>query len=233
MNESARRINYLGQHLGHRTYLELGVNHGLTFKDVKLRHRVAVDPVFNFNVTEIENENTSFHQVSSDEYFSVTAIDINFDVIFVDGLHKFEQVIRDLSNAIIHSHGKSVILLDDTKPDDIFSSLRDPSKTMQLRRSQGLVGQSWHGDVFKSVFYIHDFWPALNYRTIVGSGNPQTLVWREAGYRKPRFNSLEAISRLTYPELLDNLDMLREADEETALKLCVSEISGARCIPFT
>jgi hypothetical protein len=87
--------------------------------------------------------------------------------------------------------------------------------------------RAWHGDVFKVVFYIHDFWPSLNYRTIVGSGNAQTLVWRaNALSRAPRFNDLERISRLTYFDLQANFDVMQAVTEGEATSLCVAEIKG-------
>lgn len=76
------------------------------------------------------------------------------------------------------------------------------------------------------VFALHDFHLALDYRTIVGSGNPQTLVWRSsAGRRRPLLDSLEKISRLTYFDMVNQSQVLRECDEETALRQCLEAIA--------
>ncbi len=89
------------------------------------------------------------------------------------------------------------------------------------------IDTSWHGDVFKILFYIHDFWPGLNYRTIVGAGNPQTLVWQsQSSPRRPIFDNFEPISRLTYFDLLENLSIARCVGEDEALDLCTCEIAS-------
>ena len=227
MNQSARRINLLAAGLRAQKYLEVGVDKGLTFADVKIKERTAVDPQFKFDPTPFVNENTEFHEQTSDHFFSEIEIETIFDLLFIDGLHQFEQVVRDFSNAIIHSHPRSVIILDDTKPNDIYSASPLPEETLKFRRLTGSQDTSWHGDVYKVVFYIHDFWPALNYRTIVGSGNPQTLVWRSKNFnRKPLLNNLESISRISYYQLMKNIIVLRECDEGIAIAEVLEELTG-------
>jgi hypothetical protein len=122
-----------------------------------------------------------------------------------------------------------VILLDDTVPGDVYSTLRDPEQAFAFRAAAGPDGSvAWHGDTFKVVFAVHDFHLALDYRTIVGSGNPQTLVWRSnSGWRRPLLDSLEQITRLTYFDMVNNSHVLRECDEETALRACLAAVAPA------
>ena len=87
----------------------------------------------------------------------------------------------------------------------------------------------------KVVFAIHDFHPSLAYVTIGGDTHPQTLVWR-APARPTRdtsrgpmirgliFDSMERISRLTYFDLLEHEEVLRQMDEAAAIGLCLSEV---------
>jgi hypothetical protein len=232
MSYTARRINALAQKLSAQTYLEIGVDKGLTFTAINVPERTAVDPEFRFDTTPLTNDKTHFHQQSSDQFFAMNEALGAFDLIFIDGLHHFEQVVRDLSNALMHSHAGSVIILDDTKPNDVYSAIPSANDTMKFRRLAGIEDFSWHGDVYKIVFYIHDFWPSLNYRTIVGSGNPQTLVWRSRSFeRKPRLNSFEAISRLSYFQLIDNIDALREGDEASIIAEVTAELKGSHQVP--
>jgi hypothetical protein len=228
MNHSARRVNALARRLDASRYLEIGVSTGSTFREVEIAERTGVDPAFGFNTSEVENDFTRCATKTSDEFFSVTPIFPPFDIILIDGLHTFEQVVRDFSNVILRTHRRSVILLDDTWPNDVYSSLPDMNATFKYRKAAGLDNSSWHGDVFKTVFYIHDFWPSLNYRTIVGSGNQQTLVWRANGeHRKPLFNSLERISRLSYFEMIENVGILRQSSEDEAIDLCLAELGAS------
>jgi hypothetical protein len=227
MNWSARRVNALARQLGGRRYLEIGVSWGETFRDVEVTERTGVDPEFRLDTRELSNEFTRFSEKTSDDFFNSEPLFPPYDVIFIDGQHAFAQVCRDFSNSLLRTHRRSAVLLDDTLPNDVYSTLDNPTDAVRYRRATGDLDGSWHGDVFKAVFYIHDFWPGLNYRTIIGSGNPQTLVWRAGGvHRAPLFNDLERISRLTYFDLQEHLDVLQMVPEDEAIALCVTEIQA-------
>jgi Methyltransferase domain len=224
---SPRRLNRLGSALRAASYLEIGVAAGKTFDAVTIPERTGVDPHFLFDVDAATNDRTVLNPMTSDAFFAQLPVDRAFDVIYIDGLHTLEQTYRDFCNSLAHSHGRSVILIDDTKPSDVYSAIPDHAKAMRHRRAAGGDSESWHGDVFKVVFLIHDFHPSLNYQTIVGSGNDQTLVWRSnAGWRDPCFNSLEAISRLTYFDTVDQADVLRCCSEDDALSACLIELNS-------
>ena len=225
VHHSPRRINTLAHTLNSQYYLEIGVNKGKTFCDVTIPQKTAVDPKFLFDINAFANENVVFQETTSDNFFSTLAVNYKYDVIFIDGLHTFEQTYRDLCNSLLHSHERTVLLIDDTKPNDVYSAIPHQNKAVNYRKQAGGRNKQWHGDVFKVVFALHDFHPALNYRTIMSSGNPQTLVWRSNnGWRKPLFNSFETISRLSYFDLLENVNILKECSEEEAINLCLEEL---------
>jgi hypothetical protein len=222
---SPRRINRLAVGLGATTYLEIGIEAGDTFRAVGVRERVGVDPVIAPDIAAIANEATRLHALTSDAFFASLSVDRTFDVIFIDGLHTFEQTYRDLSNALLHSHSRTVILIDDTRPNDVFSTIRDQHKAYAFRSTTGNTDRSWHGDTFKVVFALHDFHPGLDYRTIVDNGNPQTLVWRSANAgRKPIFDSFERISRLTYFDMVEAEEVLRLTSEDAAIDQAISTL---------
>ena len=224
MNHSARRLNALAAQLGARRYLEIGVNNGVTFRDVEIAERTGVDPKFLFDTSELVNDFTRLIPTTSDEFFASEPLFPPYDLVFIDGLHTFEQVVRDFSNTLLRTHRQSAVMLDDTIPNDVYSAIPDQHAALRHRTATGSNDGSWMGDVFKTVFYIHDFWPSLNYRTIIGSGNPQTLVWRANHMRRqPVFNSLERISRLTYFDLQEHLEVLQTSTEDEAISLCVTE----------
>jgi len=229
LNHSARRINRLARELAAQNYLEIGVSGGTTLFAVDVPNKSAVDPIFRFSVPEASQKygNISFNETTSDLFFSSLPPRVKYDLVFVDGLHTFEQTYRDICNVLLHAHDRTVLLIDDVKPNDVFSALRDVNMAQKRRRQNGGTGNDWHGDVFKVLFALHDFHPGLNYRTIVGTGNPQALVWRSnLGWRKPLFDSLEVISRVTYFDMLDHIDILRECSEEKAMELCFKELSS-------
>ena len=227
MNAAARRINELSRHLGCRRYLEIGVLHGTTFLDVQIADRTAVDPGFGFDTNEVANESTRFFRQTSDAFFVNDPLSSSYDLVLIDGLHTFEQVVRDLSNVLLRTHQRAVIILDDTVPDDVYSAEKDARLSYEYRTLDSAPARGWQGDVYKTLFYIHDYFPSLNYRTIMGAGNPQTLVWRATGVeRTPVFDSLERISRLSYFELQDHLAVLQPATEEEAIALCIAGVQA-------
>lgn len=228
MTHSARRVNALAPRIGARRYLEIGVQKGVTFRDVAVDERVGVDPRFQFDTEAVANDTTTLHAMPSDQFFAEAAGPKPFDIVFIDGLHVFEQVVRDLTNTLAWTGWHSAILIDDTVPIDVYSAVPQQRDALRFRREAGGKGGEWHGDVFKVAFLIHDFFPTLDYRTIIGADNPQTLAWRATGtVRKPVFNSLERISRMTWFDLQAHRDIMRPASEQEALDLCAEAI-GAR-----
>ena len=95
----------------------------------------------------------------------------------------------------------------------------DQARAIEARRKTGDTSNAWHGDVYKMIFALHDFHPGFAYRTILGGGNPQTVAWRapRAGF-KPRFDSFEAISRLSFDDLRNNWELVRGGSEEDVLE---------------
>ncbi|MFV2064287.1 MAG: class I SAM-dependent methyltransferase, partial [Chloroflexota bacterium] len=166
-------------------------------------------------------------EVTSDAFFAELPATAAFDLILLDGLHTFEQTYRDLCNALMHMHRSTVILIDGTRPSDPYASVPDPQLARRLRDIDAVAGGAWQGDVFKVVYALHDFHLELDYRTIVGPGLPQTLVWRSVSMeRLPRFGSLGAIDRLTYFDMLDQWEVMQACPEDEALGRCMNALSA-------
>jgi len=163
------------------SYLEIGVNHGLTFNSVRAARKVAVDPKFNFDVKSASSlDNTaSFYEVTSDVYFADHhQNDELFDVIFLDGLHTFDQTLRDLMNAVAFLKPGGAILIDDTVPASYAAALPDIDDFFRFRDAAQFVEHSWMGDVFRLVFFIRDYLPSYSYATILET-HGQTVVWKQ------------------------------------------------------
>ena len=179
---SARRINALYDGMpGARNYLEIGLWKGFTFEQVRVPIRVGVDPFPAFCVDSLP-PNASLSISTSDEFFAGLDLERTFDLIFLDGLHTYRQSYADLINALGRCPD-GVILLDDVIPSDEISALPDlaQSRAERERRGMSSADAPWHGDVFKVILAIREFHPELCVRTIVGSGNPQAVVWRPDG----------------------------------------------------
>jgi hypothetical protein len=208
------RLEALARTNNARAYLEIGVDEGRTFLNANcfdLRH--GVDPNFRLDTAAHASDSTVFFQTTSDAFFSHHADPKQkYDIVFLDGLHTFEQTFRDFCSSQAHSHEGTVWLIDDVQPVDIFSAHRDQQEAYRYRERHGLRGKQWQGDVFKVMFAIHDFFPNLSYRTIVGRWNPQAvIVRRQRDEFAPAFADLEQITRMTYYDYVDNRRLMNRA----------------------
>ena len=127
-----------------QTYLEIGVETGYTFNNVHFSNKTGVDPDPIF-----KNDNIKLY--TSDDYFDKCKQ--NFDVIFIDGMHHSENVLRDFSNSINFLNDNGSIFIDDIIPLNYNEQLRIP---LRHRYDNGILksGEEWTGDVWKTVYYL-------------------------------------------------------------------------------
>src|ERR1017187_1558306 len=221
---SQRRLNTLAEVLDAQRYLEIGIFRASTVERVNVRDRVGVDPKPSFNVHQLAPGFT-FLAVTSDAYFASLDPAATFDLACLGGLHTFEQTRTDLFNALAHVPS-GVILIDDTVPEDEAAAIPDLDATIAKRRETGSTRTFWMGDVWKLVFYLDRFVPELDFRTIVGSGNEQTLVWRrqrgEAIVEQPG----NELGELNYREAFAHgvPTQFRPCGEAEALQACLQAV---------
>ncbi len=235
-NYSSRRLNHLARELGARSYLEIGVFGGDTFQKVEVDKKTGIDPEFQFNWKDINNDNSVIlREISSDCYFESLDPGQCFDLVFIDGLHTYDQTYRDLQNTLRHSNPRSVVLIDDTIPCDVFSTCRDQQECIRLRTIAGGLptDNRWHGDTYKLIPLLALFNSDMNFCTISDRGNPQTLVWRKntTHWADPHaqmqaFWATENLSCCDYLWLLNNLSLYALTTEDEALARVVTDLSA-------
>ena len=130
-------INGLIQKNNYKNYLEIGVqNPASNFDKINCQNKVGVEPKQKdwFRGTKPTFEGTS------DEYFeSIKDSDIKFDIVFIDGLHHDDQVLRDIENSLKHLKRGGIIMCHDCLP---------KTEREQERDDHGGV---WMGDVWKAI----------------------------------------------------------------------------------
>ena len=142
-------------------YLEIGVSKGITFHALRARRKVAVDPKFEIPLSERQAQ-AEYHEVTSDVYFQdLITPRTTFDVIYLDGLHTFEQTLRDLMNALEHLSEDGVIIVDDVLPTSYHASLKDQSDCVAVRNAISGSDPSWMGDTFRLVYFVEDIHASL------------------------------------------------------------------------
>ena len=196
-------------------YLEVGVDEGLTFQALTAARKVAVDPRFRFTPAP-DAEAVSHHQVSSDDYFAAHCPPGEvFDVIYLDGLHTFEQTLRDLLNAVMRLAPDGIIVINDILPASYHASLPSVAEAFQVRdllarTDPALAGNdSWMGDVYKLAFFIETFMQQLTYAT-VADNHGQLVAWaapRAAQGMAPR--SMKQVASLDFAATVTQRDVFR------------------------
>lgn len=119
-------LNYLITTRGYRSYLEIGCGGNQAFDAVIAAHKVGVDPRWGGTL-----------RMTSDEFFRVNQE--RFDLVFIDGLHLCEQVLRDVDNSLRCLRPGGCIVLHDCLP---------ARREHQERQKQTW---NWTGDVWKAV----------------------------------------------------------------------------------
>jgi hypothetical protein len=240
---SARRLNWLAKKLKFRHYLEIGVCTGQTFLSIDIDYRTGVDPSFRFDHTDFhDGDRTKLLMMSSDTFFSSLPSDQTYDLIFLDGLHTYDQTYRDFQNALLHSHPGTIFLVDDTWPCDVFSTSRDMGSALNLRQALSNDNDTrWHGDTYKLILFLALFHASHRYATIIDKGNPQTLVWRKSSSSASKqadesldfemmqtFFAFENLAACDFIWFIQNQNLYHPMGEEEALNAVLSDLSAAR-----
>jgi hypothetical protein len=201
---ASRRVNRLLPDLGAAPrYLEIGVDRGITFDTIEATHRTGVEPTPRFDLTRIP-AGAELFVGTSDEFFVHFGDRPPFHLVFADGLHQYRQTYRDVINAFQRLERRGLVLVDDVVPSDEVSALPDPDESLRQRAERELPGTGWHGDVFLMLSVLRDHHPNLEFRTIVGSGNEQALVWNAEPDEPPSSvdaGTLERYASITYDDV--------------------------------
>ena len=119
-------IEYLIKKNKYKNYLEIGCDQNQLFSKVVITNKIGVDPVSGGNIRK-----------TSDDFFKEN-VD-KFDIVFIDGLHIYEQVKKDILNSVKCLSEDGIILVHDCMPDSIGKQAV-PRYKMQ-----------WNGDVWKAI----------------------------------------------------------------------------------
>lgn len=142
-------INYLLRQSGNKetVYLEIGVcNPQINFEKIVAAEKYGVDPGIEFK------ENPVNFQMTSDEFFRRLTENrllhptIQFDVIFIDGLHLAAQVETDVKNALKFLKDDGFLVLHDCNPPTEYHAREDRLYTLSPALG------SWNGTTWKAFY---------------------------------------------------------------------------------
>jgi hypothetical protein len=131
-------------------YLEIGVETGFTFNNVHFLTKTGVDPSPTFNSDDLVLK-------TSDDFFGGLEASTTYDIIFIDGMHQTEYVLKDFNNSIKYLNENGKILLDDIIPLNVNEQLKVPFKHNYV---DGILKTliPWTGDVWKFLFHVLTFY---------------------------------------------------------------------------
>lgn len=174
---SSRRIQHLLDAFDHPVYCEVGVHHGRTLEAIRAHLAVGVDPIPLLDPTSLPS-GFELHIGTSDQFFAERGRTLGASVIFVDGLHTFEQSYADVINGLNACAPAGIVVIDDVIPSSAEAADPDVERSIERQARAGITGGDWMGDVFRTVLALARLHPELELRTILGAEKPQTLAWR-------------------------------------------------------
>jgi hypothetical protein len=140
-------------------YLEIGVDVGMSLILSQSRS-IAVDPAPKLQPEALEGKPwVKLFQQPSDDFFAThtaaaTLAGHPLDLAFIDGLHEFAQVVRDLENIERWGHAATVVVIHDVLPYNAWHA------------SRHFHEGAWTGDVWRIVPFLRDYRPELSCRLI-------------------------------------------------------------------
>ena len=113
----------------YKKYLEIGCFDDELFNHIDCLKKVGVDPMTGGTI-----------RMTSDQFFSNNKE--FFDCVFIDGLHEFHQVRKDIYNSLRFLNDGGIILLHDCLPNNYYEQA--------IPRCQW----TWNGDVWKAIVEV-------------------------------------------------------------------------------
>jgi hypothetical protein len=123
-------VNLLVSKSKNSSYLEIGCATNSLFDSIPLVKKIGVDPASGGTIRK-----------TSDDFFKSNKL--KFDVIFIDGLHTYEQVRRDIINSIKFLNKSGFICIHDMLPRNWAES-----------HPANITTGAWLGDVWKVAFEL-------------------------------------------------------------------------------
>ncbi|MCC5898754.1 MAG: tetratricopeptide repeat protein [Phormidium sp. BM_Day4_Bin.17] len=151
-----------------KNYVEIGVDRGESFKLGSLSTvSIGIDPQPKLQCKIAPS--AKIFQMTSNAFFQNHNLlkelhGHKVDFAFIDGLHLFEQALKDFINLEKYSHSNTVICFHDTFPLDEITARRDRTTSF------------WSGDVWKIALILKKYRPDLRISTVATRPTGLTIV---------------------------------------------------------
>ena len=109
-----------------KDYLEIGCDKNQSFSKIRINNKIGVDPIEGGTIRS-----------TSDQFFEQNKN--KFDIVFIDGLHHYSQVLKDINNSLKILNKNGFILVHDCLPRSL------------AQQAVPRYRASWNGDVWKTI----------------------------------------------------------------------------------
>lgn len=175
-------LNMLARDLEAPKYLEIGCHTNSLFDSLYFKNKTGVDPLRGGTI-----------RCTSDQFFSQNLE--NFNLIFIDGLHTYDQVRKDVINSLRCLSSPGWIALHDMLPGHWIEA-----------HVPRLNDGNWTGDVWKLAFELHNM-PGIDFR-IVEIDNGVGVIRKTSSTNEDNFFSSNRIDSEKYTYFADNKSQL-------------------------
>jgi hypothetical protein len=154
-----------------RTYLEIGTNKGRSLLPVRCHLKMAVDPGFKIKPQHIlkwymknpTNFRNRYFRETSDDFFKNREAYLRkksyVDIALVDGLHTYEQSLKDVMNVLKYLNPQGLIVMHDCYPPDEVAATPARSVENAIEIAGDKWKKVWCGEVWKTILYLRKKYP--------------------------------------------------------------------------
>jgi len=171
-------------------YLEIGTDKNLCFNCIPVIDKTGVDPKSGGNVRK-----------TSDDFFKDNKK--MYDVIFIDGLHYFDQTRRDIKNGLNFLNEKGFMFIHDLIPRNFMEEFNPP------------MGNPWSGDVWK---VSHELKKTEGIEFSVIKADHGVGLIKKIKPEVNYFNDYENLKNLKFKDYLEMNDSINYIDAEKAIE---------------
>lgn len=190
--------------LGAVRYLEIGVAEGWCFCGVRVAERIGVDPIppAPAVVAQLQAPGSTYAARTSDDFFALDAprlLSHGVDVVFIDGLHTYDQSYRDCLNALRYLNPGGVIFMHDCLPVSEAEARVAPSYDEAARLNGPDWNGLWTGDGWKAIVALRSLHEDVD-ACVLNCDHGLGMVTRRPGRRALSYSAAQ-IEALAYQDL--------------------------------
>ncbi len=157
MNERIDIIKKIIEKKNAKSYLEIGVWKGTCFLNIDAPIKIAVDP--KLLIPKKERSKHHCFDMKSDKFFkkkSKFLKKMGLDVVFIDGLHTYQQAISDFNNSFQYLNEDGVIIMHDCNPPYSAAAIPLEDLHKKVNNKEEIPGWTgdWSGDVWKAIVHL-------------------------------------------------------------------------------